>query len=243
MMDLDVTLGAAFLAGLLSFLSPCILPLVPPFLCYMAGVSAAEAGSEPVHRRQTVLSALCFVAGFSLVFVGLGATASVFGRFISGHLAQLGLAAGAVIIAMGLHFLGMLKIPFLYRSATIQLGQKPAGLLGAFVMGLAFAFGWTPCAGPVLAAVLMMAGAEATVGKGALLLSAYSVGTGIPFLIAAAFTGQFMAVLKGIRPHLGTIEKTMGGFLVLTGIAFLSGTIPRMSEWIFDLFPGLSAIG
>ena len=169
MMELDVTLGAAFLAGLLSFLSPCILPLVPPFLCYMAGVSAAEAGSEPdaVRRRQTVLSALCFVAGFSLVFVGLAATASVFGRFISGHLAQLGLAAGAVIMVMGLHFLGILKIPLLYRSATIQVGQKPAGLLGAFVMGLAFAFGWTPCAGPVLAAVLMMAGAEATVGKGA----------------------------------------------------------------------------
>ena len=127
-MDLDVTLGAALLAGLLSFLSPCILPLVPPFLCYMAGVSAADAGTEAsaFQRRQTVLSALCFVAGFSLVFVGLGATASIFGRFISGHLAQLGIVAGLVIIAMGLHFLGVLKIPLMYRSATIQVGQKPA---------------------------------------------------------------------------------------------------------------------
>ncbi|MGJ4903121.1 cytochrome c biogenesis CcdA family protein [Bradyrhizobium sp. HKCCYLS2058] len=244
-MDLDVTLGAALAAGLLSFLSPCILPLVPPFLCYMAGVSAADAIGETsmAQRRRTVLTALCFVGGFSLVFVGLGATASVFGRFIAGHLSQLGILAGLVIIMMGLHFLGVLRIPLLYRSATIDVGRKPAGLLGAFVMGLAFAFGWTPCAGPVLAAVLMMAGAEATVGKGALLLAAYSVGTGIPFLIAAAFTGQFMTMLKGIKPHLPLVEKTMGGFLVLTGAAFLAGVIPRMSEWIFERFPSLATIG
>ncbi|MGJ5200552.1 cytochrome c biogenesis CcdA family protein [Bradyrhizobium sp. SZCCHNRI1073] len=244
-MDLDVTLGAALAAGLLSFLSPCILPLVPPFLCYMAGVSAADAIGETsmAQRRRTVLTALCFVGGFSLVFVGLGATASVFGRFIAGHLSQLGILAGLVIITMGLHFLGVLRIPLLYRSATIDVGSKPAGLLGAFVMGLAFAFGWTPCAGPVLAAVLMMAGAEATVGKGALLLAAYSVGTGIPFLIAAAFTGQFMTTLKGIKPHLPLVEKTMGCFLVLTGAAFLAGVIPRMSEWIFERFPSLATIG
>ncbi|CAL76973.1 putative transmembrane cytochrome C biogenesis protein, putative SoxV protein [Bradyrhizobium sp. ORS 278] len=244
-MDLDVTLGAALAAGLLSFLSPCILPLVPPFLCYMAGVSAADTIAEGgvVQRRRTVLTALCFVAGFSLVFIGLGATASVFGRFIAGHLGQLGMVAGLVIIAMGLHFLGLLRIPLLYRSATIDVGRKPAGLLGAFVMGLAFALGWTPCAGPVLAAVLMMAGAEATVGKGALLLAAYSVGTGIPFLIAAAFTGQFMTVLKGIKPHLPLVEKTMGGFLVLTGVAFLAGVIPEMSQWIFERFPSLATIG
>ena len=244
-MDLDVTLGAALAAGLLSFLSPCILPLVPPFLCYMAGVSAAETVIEaaPVPRRRTVLTALCFVAGFSLVFVGLGATASVFGRFIAGHLSQLGLVAGLVIIMMGLHFLGLLRIPLLYRSATIDVGRKPAGLLGAFVMGLAFAFGWTPCAGPVLAAVLMMAGAEATVAKGALLLAAYSLGTGIPFLIAAAFMSEFMTLLKGIKPHLALVEKTMGGFLVLTGAAFLTGVVPRMSEWIFERFPSQATIG
>ena len=213
-MDLDVTLGAALAAGLLSFLSPCILPLVPPFLCYMAGVSAAETVIEaaPVPRRRTVLTALCFVAGL-------------------------------VIIMMGLHFLGLLRIPLLYRSATIDVGRKPAGLLGAFVMGLAFAFGWTPCAGPVLAAVLMMAGAEATVAKGALLLAAYSLGTGIPFLIAAAFMSEFMTLLKGIKPHLALVEKTMGGFLVLTGAAFLTGVVPRMSEWIFERFPSLATIG
>ncbi|MGY4309295.1 cytochrome c-type biogenesis protein [Bradyrhizobium sp. USDA 4369] len=244
-MDLDVTLGAALAAGLLSFLSPCILPLVPPFLCYMAGVSAAETVTEaaPVPRRRTVLTALCFVVGFSFVFVGLGATASVFGRFIAGHLSQLGIVAGLVIITMGLHFLGLLRIPLLYRSATIDVGRKPAGLLGAFVMGLAFAFGWTPCAGPILAAVLMMAGAEATVGKGILLLAAYSLGTGIPFLIAAAFMSQFMTLLKGIKPHLPLVEKTMGGFLVLTGTAFLTGVVPRMSEWIFERFPSLATIG
>ena len=245
MMGLDVNLGAAFLAGLLSFLSPCILPLVPPFLCYMAGVSAgdASAGLTAGQRRQTLLSAVVFVAGFSLVFVGLGTTASAFGRFISGHLSQLSIAAGIVILAMGLHFLGVLRIPLLYRSATVQVGQKPAGLAGAFVMGLAFAFGWTPCAGPVLAAVLLMAGAEDTVGRGALLLLAYSVGTGIPFLVAAAFMDHFMTVLRALRPHIGLVEKAMGGFLVLTGLAFLSGTMPRLSEWLFETFPQLSAIG
>ncbi|UTD27428.1 cytochrome c biogenesis CcdA family protein [Bradyrhizobium sp. WD16] len=244
-MSLDVSLGAAFLAGLLSFLSPCILPLVPPFLCYMAGVSAADLsnGGAAIGRGRILVSALVFVAGFSAVFVGLGATASVFGKFITGHLSVLGTFAGIVIVAMGLHFLGVLRIPFLYRSATIDVARKPAGLLGAFVMGLAFAFGWTPCAGPVLAAVLFMAGAEDTVGHGVLLLLAYSAGTGIPFLIAAAFTGQFMAALARLRRHLGSVEKAMGVFLVATGLVFLTGVMPLVSEWLLEHFPGLASIG
>lgn len=138
-MSLDVSLGAAFLAGLLSFLPPCTLPLVPPFLCYMAGVSAGDLsnGGAAIDRGRILVSALIFVAGFSAVFVGLGATASVFGKFITGHLSVLGMFAGIVIVAMGLHFLGVLRISFLYRSATIDVARKPAGLLGAFVMGLA----------------------------------------------------------------------------------------------------------
>ncbi len=244
-MSLDVTMGAAFVAGLLSFLSPCILPLVPPFLCYMAGVSVADiaAGQAAADRRKTMLSALAFVAGFTLVFIALGTTASMFGRFITAHLSQLGIAAGIVILVMGLHFLGVLRIPLLYRSATLDVGPRPAGLLGAFVMGLAFAFGWTPCAGPILAAVLMMAGTEDTVGRGALLLLAYSLGTGIPFLIAAAFTNRFVALLQRLKLHLGLVEKTMGGFLVVTGLVFLTGAMPRVSEWLLDWFPQLAAIG
>ncbi len=243
-MTLDVTLGAAFVAGLLSFLSPCILPLVPPFLCYIAGVSVADlSGERPDLRPRILVSALAFVAGFSLVFVALGSTASVAGRFISAHLSTLGALAAILIIVMGLHFLGVLRIPLLYRSATVQLDNRPAGVAGAFVMGLAFAFGWTPCAGPILAAVLLMAGSEDTMGRGALLLLAYSVGTGIPFLIAAAFTGRFIAVLGRARRHLGLVEKTMGAFLVATGVMFLTGLIPAVSEWLLERFPGLTSIG
>lgn len=243
-MTLDVTLGAAFIAGLLSFLSPCILPLVPPFLCYMAGISVTELSDDRRDLRPPVLpAAVAFVAGFSLVFVALGSTASMAGRFISAHLSMLGMVAGGVIIVMGLHFLGVFRIPLLYRSATLQIERQRPGLAGAFVMGLAFAFGWTPCAGPILAAVLLMAGAEDTAGQGALLLLAYSAGTGIPFLIAAAFTGRFMAVLGRARRHLGVVEKTMGAFLVATGLMFLTGLMPLVSEWLLERFPGLISIG
>ncbi len=243
-MGLDVTLGAAFVAGLLSFLSPCILPLVPPFLCYMAGVSVTDlSGDRPELRPRILVSALAFVAGFSLVFVALGSTASIAGRFVSAHLSLLGMVAGVLIIVMGLHFLGVFRIPLLYRSATVQVENRPAGVAGAFVMGLAFAFGWTPCAGPILAAVLMMAGSEDTAGTGALLLLAYSAGTGVPLLIAAAFTGRFITALGRARRHLGLVEKTMGAFLVATGLMFLTGLMPAVSEWLLDRFPGLTSIG
>lgn len=243
-MSLDVTLGAAFIAGLLSFLSPCILPLVPPFLCYMAGISVTDlSAGEPGRRPYVLMSAVSFVVGFSLVFVALGLSASVLGRFISAHLSVLGMLAGALIIVMGLHFLGVFRIPLLYRSATLKIKHQPASLAGAFVMGLAFGFGWTPCAGPILAAVLLMAGSEETAGRGALLLLAYSAGTGIPFLIAAAFTGRFVTVLGRARRHLGTVEKAMGVFLVATGLVFLTGLMPLASEWLLERFPGLTAVG
>lgn len=243
-MSLDVSLGAAFLAGLLSFLSPCILPLVPPFLCYMAGVSAADlAAGESAPRGRVMTAALAFVAGFTTVFVALGATASALGKAVAPYISTLSMAAGALIVLMGLHFLGVIRIPLLYRSATIDVAAKPAGLLGAFVMGLAFAFGWTPCAGPILAAVLFMAGAEDTVMRGVALLLAYAAGTGVPFLIAAAFTGQFMKALQRFRAHLGTVEKVMGGFLIATGLIFLTGAMPTISFWLLEKFPALGKVG
>ncbi|HEX2655006.1 MAG TPA: cytochrome c biogenesis protein CcdA [Xanthobacteraceae bacterium] len=243
-MNLDVSLGAAFAAGLLSFFSPCILPLVPPFLCYMAGVSVTDPPIEQAGLRPRILlSAVAFVAGFSIVFVALGSAASVIGRFVSQNLAMLGTIAGMLIIVMGLHFLGLFRIPLLYRSVGVQLERKPAGLAGAFVMGLAFAFGWTPCAGPILAAVLLMAGSGDTAGRGALLLSAYSAGTGIPFLVAAAFTGHFIAALGRARRHLAIVEKTTGVFLLATGVMFLTGLMPSVSEWLLERFPGLIGVG
>ncbi|MEQ9562018.1 MAG: cytochrome c biogenesis protein CcdA, partial [Woeseiaceae bacterium] len=175
---LDVSLGAAFLAGLLSFISPCVLPIVPPYLCYLAGVSVDELKGDTATAetgRRVILAAIAFVLGFSLVFVALGATASVIGQSIARYYDILSYVAGAIIIVMGLHFLGVFRIGLLFREARIHVERKPAGLVGAFVMGLAFAFGWTPCVGPVLAAILFVAGSSDTTWHGAGLLAVYAL--------------------------------------------------------------------
>src|SRR5512135_3147876 len=160
-MSLDVSAGGAFVAGLLSFASPCVLPLVPPYLAYMGGVSIEELRAErPLLRLAVLAAALCFVAGFSTVFVALGATASMIGQVVGAYLTWLGYIAGVLVALMGLHFLHVIRIPLLDRTARVGVEAKPAGLLGAYVIGLAFGFGWSPCVGPVLAAILLMAGAQ-----------------------------------------------------------------------------------
>jgi cytochrome c-type biogenesis protein len=244
-MAIDVTHGGAVLAGLVSFLSPCVLPLVPPYLCYMAGVSLDQLtaeGEERVARRTVMVSALAFVLGFSTIFVSLGAAASAIGQLVRTYLDVLSVAGGVIIIVMGLHFLGVFRIPLLYRQARIER-QHPAGPVGSYVMGLAFAFGWTPCIGPVLAAILAVAGTEATVTRGAGLLAAYSLGLGIPFLVAGLFAGPFMGFMRRFRAHLGTVEKVMGGALVLTGILFITGNLSQFSYWLLATFPALGTIG
>jgi cytochrome c-type biogenesis protein len=245
-MAIDVTHGGALIAGLLSFVSPCVLPLVPPYLCYIGGVSLDQLtgeGSEGGARRRVTLSALTFVLGFSTVFILLGATASAIGRLVASYLDVLAIIAGGVIIIMGLHFLGLLKIPFLYRQARMEIGNRPAGPLGAYVVGLAFAIGWTPCIGPVLAAILAVAGAEETVMSGALLLAVYSLGLGIPFLAAGLFAGSFMKFMRRFRNHVGKVEKTMGALLVVTGVLFITGYMSTMSFWLLNTFPGLATLG
>ena len=191
-MSLDVSAGGAFLAGLLSFFSPCVLPLVPPYLAYMGGVSVTELrdGEGAGRRWHVLLTALAFVGGFAVVFVVLGATASIIGMAVNAWLGVLSYVAGGLIVVMGLHFLGVLRIGLLDRTARVGVTQKPAGLLGAFVIGLAFGFGWSPCVGPVLAAILLIAGAAESAGDGARLLLIYSLGIGVPFLVAAAFAVQ-----------------------------------------------------
>jgi cytochrome c-type biogenesis protein len=244
MMSSDVSLPAALIAGLLSFLSPCVLPLVPPYLTFIAGTTVEELadGGPSRARRDVALAAILFVLGFSTVFVGLGATASVFGQLIRQHLGTLSAVAGIVIIAMGLHFLGVWRLAFLYREARVEV-SKPIGLWGAYVMGLAFAFGWTPCIGPILAAILTVAGSEDTAGRGALLLAVYSAGLGIPFLIAAFAIEPFMGFLGKFKRHLRTVEKIVGVLLVVTGIAFLTGSLQTMSFWLLETFPGLATLG
>ena len=240
---LSVSLPAAVLGGLISFLSPCVLPLVPPYLSFLAGTTfdRLNAGDGAV-RRRAVLAALVFVAGFATVFVLLGATASALGQAIRQHVDVLSTVAGLAIIVMGLHFLGLFRIGLLYREARVNI-EKPVGLWGAYAMGLAFAFGWTPCIGPVLAAILTVAGSEQSVAQGATLLAAYSAGLGIPFVLAAFAMKPFVALLKRMRSRFALVEKTMGGLLVLTGIAFLVGWITDMSFWLLEAFPALAALG
>ena len=241
----DVTLLAALIAGVVSFLSPCVLPLVPPYLVYLAGTSLerfADAEAEPQVRWETVGAACLFVAGFSTVFVLLGASASAFGSLIRAYADKLALVAGVVIIIMGLHFLGVTKLALLYREKRMEV-PKPVGLWGAYVMGLAFAFGWTPCIGPILAVILAIAASEATVTKGAGLLAVYSLGLGIPFMAAAFAVEPFAKFLARFRGYLPMVEKAMGALLVLTGIAFLTGFVTTASYWLLEAFPVLGRIG
>jgi len=241
----NVTIVAALIAGMLSFLSPCVLPLVPPYLIYLTGTSLerlADQETEPRVRRETIVAALLFVLGFSTVFVALGASASAIGAVLRAYSAELAIIAGIAIIVMGLHFLGLTPIAWLMREKRLALA-KPVGLWGAYVMGVAFAIGWTPCIGPILAAILAVAASEATVAKGAGMLAVYSLGLGVPFLLAALAVEPFAAFLARFRAHLGLVEKAMGGLLVLTGIAFLTGTISDVSYWLLDMFPGLGKIG
>jgi cytochrome c-type biogenesis protein len=244
-MHADVPILAALIAGLVSFLSPCVLPLVPPYLVYLAGTSLerfADKEPEPRVRRETVLAAALFVLGFSTVFVALGASASVIGSLIRAYSGPLATIAGVAIIIMGLHFLGLTQIALLHRQKRIHVA-KPVGLWGAYVMGLAFAFGWTPCIGPILAAILAVAASEQTVTKGAGLLAVYSLGLGIPFIIAAFAIEPFAAFLSHFRKYLRRVEQAMGLALVLTGIAFLTGSITQMSVWLLEAFPALGRIG
>lgn len=232
-------------AGLVSFLSPCVLPLVPPYLIYLTGTTIEHVSHDETakaSKRAVMLAALMFVFGFSTVFVALGASASFIGSFIRAWSAQLSIVAGIVIIIMGLHFLGLTRIGFLMREGRLT-APKPVGLWGAYVMGLAFAFGWTPCIGPILAAILSVAAAEDTVVKGAGLLAVYSAGLGLPFLLAAFMIEQFSSLLNRMKRHLAKIERGIGVLMVLTGIAFLTGTISNASIWLLETFPALQNFG
>src|SRR5271156_3662763 len=241
----DVSIPAALIAGLVSFLSPCVLPLVPPYLIYLTGASIEHVANEETvtsSKRAVMISAALFVLGFFTVFVALGASASLVGSLSRAWSAEVSVVAGIVIIVMGLHFLGATRIGLLMREGRLPI-PKPVGLWGAYVMGLAFAFGWTPCIGPILAAILSVAAAEATVVKGAGLLAVYSAGLGIPFLIAAFMVEQFSSLLARLKRHLAIVERAMGVLMVLTGIGFLTGSMSTFSIWLMENFPSLANFG
>ncbi|MCC5979064.1 MAG: cytochrome c biogenesis protein CcdA [Salinarimonas sp.] len=241
---MEISILAALAGGLISFLSPCVLPLVPPYMTYLAGASLdqIEDSDDPALRKRAITTAIVFVLGFTTVFTLLGATASALGQLVRQYMDVFGIIAGVIIILMGLHFLGLFRIAMLYREARFQAGSN-VSLWGAYVMGLAFAFGWTPCIGPILAAILAVAGTEQSVARGAFLLMVYSAGMGIPFILAAFAMKPFVNFLKRMKSRFGMVEKAMGGLLVLTGIAFMTGGIEMMAFWMLETFPVLGRLG
>ncbi|XDA97076.1 cytochrome c biogenesis protein CcdA [Sulfitobacter sp. LCG007] len=243
----DVSLAGAALAGLLSFLSPCILPIVPFYLSYMAGVGmnriTAEGTVTRAVRLRAILSATAFAAGVITVFIMLGATASAAGQLLREWFDVLRWVAAAIIFLMGLHFLGVLKIAILYRQFQAEIGKASnLSLVGAYVIGLAFAFGWTPCVGPVLAAILFTAAGTETAARGAALLFVYGLGMTLPFIAAAAFIGPFMRWAQRIRRYLPAIEKGIGVLLIVFALLIGTGSINYIAEWMLSIAPDIGVL-
>lgn len=233
----------ALTAGIISFLSPCVLPIVPPYLAYMSGVSMNDMQGDAAGRRRATIAALFFVMGLSTVFLFLGFTASAFGAFFLQNQELFARISGAVVVVFGLHFLGVFRISILDREARIDAGQSGGSAFGAYVLGLAFAFGWTPCIGPQLGAILSLAASEASVTRGTLLLGIYAAGLGIPFLLAAMFLTRAMGVMNRLKKHMKTIERVMGLLLVIVGLALLTGAFSTFSWWLLETFPALATLG
>jgi cytochrome c-type biogenesis protein len=248
-MEENVTLLAAFGAGLLSFISPCVLPLIPGYLSYISGLSLDEmrgggptgqvavATAPPDVRRRVILSSLAFILGFSLVFVALGATASAIGQFLMQRLPLLSRIAGAIIIIFGLHTMGVLRIEWLYQEKRVHTSKKPAGFIGAVLVGIAFAFGWTPCIGPILAGIFAIAASRDTVGDGVQLLAAYSAGLAVPFFATALAINHFFAALAKIRRHYHMIELVSGALLVIIGVLIFTNRFTVIAQWLTPYLP------
>jgi cytochrome c-type biogenesis protein len=236
-----VGLATAFLAGVVSFLSPCVLPLVPGYVSYIAGHSVADL-SEPGFSKAR-LAALrlgaSFVLGFSLVFLALGASATALGQLLQSYRGEADAVAGAVVIVFGLHLMGAFRLGLLNREWRLTGARLPSGGLGSLLFGAAFGFGWTPCIGPILGSILMLGATRATVGDGVLLLSIYSLGLAVPFLLVAAFTANFMRRLGTLRRIGRHLQTAAGAFLVLVGVAMATGSLTSFGTWLLNAVPGL----
>lgn len=221
----------AFVAGLLSFLSPCVLPLVPGYLSFVSGLPAEELrqGATRAARRKVLVNALAFIGGFTAVFVALGASATAVGQVLSDHMPLLLRIGGIVVVLFGLHTMGVLKIRWLYQEKRMQLASKPIGLLGSGLVGVAFAFGWTPCIGPILGAILALASTEDTVWHGVLLLLIYSLGLGIPFLLMALAFNQVLSLTGRLRRHMRKVELASGALLVVVGLLIFTGKLAALT--------------
>jgi cytochrome c-type biogenesis protein len=230
----------ALMAGVLSFLSPCVLPIVPPYLAYMGGISLKESRER---RGKTLMAGAFFVLGLSTVFLFLGFAFSWIGQLFLGYQEVLSKISGAVIVIFGLHFLGLFRIPLLNREARLDAGDRGGSAFGAYVLGLAFAFGWTPCIGPILGAILSLAATEASVSRGTALLAAYALGLGLPFLLVAGFLDRSQGLMARLKRHMGLIEKAMGLLLIAVGVAMFTGAFSAFAWWLLEIFPALATLG
>jgi cytochrome c-type biogenesis protein len=237
----SVSLGLAFLAGLVSFLSPCVFPIVPSYVGFVTGLTLDELrdGDRADARRQAALHAALFVLGFSLVFLALGASATALGGVLRRSLPLLQQVGGVVIAVFGLYLLGVLKIPALMRERRVQLAGKPAGKLGSVVVGMAFGAGWTPCVGPVLASVLLYASFEETLLRGMILLGAYALGLGIPFFVSAVALNWFLAGSARVRRWLLPLERAAGAVMVLVGVLLFTGQFAVLSSFLARFSPAI----
>jgi|KBSMisStandDraft_5_1062788.scaffolds.fasta_scaffold157213_2 cytochrome c-type biogenesis protein len=238
----DVSLLAAFGAGILSFISPCVLPLVPGYISFVSGVSfdqmqAADAASRAATRRQMLITSLAFVLGFSVVFICLGASATAIGHLLRHQKTILERIAGAVIIIFGLHLAGVFRIKWLDKDTRVQTSGRPASPIGAFLVGLAFAFGWTPCIGPILGGILAIAGSKNSVGEGVGLLAVYSAGLGIPFLVTSLAIDRFFVASKRIRKYYKPIEIASGALLVVLGVLIFTNRFTILSNYFSKFLP------
>ena len=242
----EISYLAAAGGGIASFLSPCVLPLVPAYLCLVAGTSLDELSNEEERRSNTLkvfTMALIFVLGFSTVFILLGAGASYINRLLIQHLDILAKIAGVVIILFGIHMMGLIRIPILYREARFNTITKPRGWLGAYVIGLAFGFGWTPCIGPILGSILAIAASDSSLKFGVGLLAVYALGLGVPFLLAALAINPFMRFMKNFRKYFRALEIGTGAILMATGLLIFTGQFQILAYWFLELFPGLANLG
>ncbi|MEC7792720.1 MAG: cytochrome c biogenesis protein CcdA [Pseudomonadota bacterium] len=232
----------ALLAGGISFLSPCVLPIVPPYIAYMSGVTLNDLG-QGARRGKAMGTAFMFVLGLSTVFLLLGFAASYVGTLFLQYQGYFNTGAGILVMIFGAHFLGIYRIGFLDREARLDAGDQGGSAFGAYVLGLAFAFGWTPCIGPQLGAILSLAASEASVLRGTSLLAVYALGLGIPFLLVAAFLPRLTGTLAWMKRNMERIERIMGLLLWTIGLLMLTGGFSAMSYWLLETFPGLATLG
>jgi len=236
-------MAIALFAGVISFLSPCVLPIVPPYLAYISGIALSDLTDERTARARAVMPALFFVMGLSTVFLFLGFTASAIGSLFLQYQGWFNTFAGIIVMIFGAHFVGVFRIGFLDREARMDVGDRGGSSFGAYVLGLAFAFGWTPCIGPQLGAILSLAASEANVARGTLLLAVYAVGLGVPFLLVAAFLPRLGGLMGWMKRHMERIERVMGLLLWTIGLLMLTGGFSDLSFWLLETFPSLAVLG